>query len=196
MEEEGAMEHQPEKYPPAYSLVEVTLALGIFAAGILSLLGILIPALDQARTTRTNLAASRAVSALSAALRLLDYDPEVGPFDEVYAGVHAAPAHFYIFTGGAGNLVITPLEREVIAVDGVLLGAKVAVSGNNPSQHLIRNGDTHTLSLPDPDLYPEGYLALKVDLHELIPPAGAASFDASKWDDSRYLFTFHTAVTR
>lgn len=182
----------------AFSLVEVSLALGILALALVTLIGLLVPAMNQAREVRLTHATNEMIANLSERLMHLDLDtdPTTSPFDELFSRVAGSPEVFYLFNQLEGGVVFTAEPQEVESVDRYLFAARLQPSGVNPSALLAEAEDGYTLTVSDPDAYPEAYLALQVDLYSLpFPPPGSAFTEVDLTEDN-FLVRYQTAILR
>ncbi len=191
-------EEQPDRRSSGFSLVEVTLALGIFALAMVSLIGLLVPTLDQAREVRLTHASSEVIGKVGEALRTLDLDndPNTTAFEEVFGRVATEPEIFYVFNRTDGTLAVTPEAGDVDEVAGFLFAARVSVSGVNPRGELVEANDFFQLRTADPDAYPEGYLALEVGLYRLPTPNPGSVFEAPELSEVAFLLRYHSAINR
>ena len=182
----------------AFSLVEVTLALGILALALVSLLGLLIPTLDQAREVRLTHATNEMIGTLSERLVHLDLDNDgsTSAFEEVFRRVASEPGIFFLYEQEGGGVVFTPEASRVENVDQFLFAAKIAPSGANPATLLQAGEEGYTLNVAQPDNYPEAYLALRVDLHTLPVPPPGTPFQGAELQEQNFLVGFHTAILR
>lgn len=182
----------------AFSLVEVTLALGILALALVSLLGLLLPTLDQARQVRLTHATNEMIGTLSERLAHLDLDndPSTSAFEEIFLRVASEPALFYLYQEAGGGVVFTSEASEVTDVDQFLFAARISPSGANPATLLEVGEEGYTLTVTRPDNYPEAYLALKVDLHTLPVPPPGTPFPGGELREQNFLVGFHTAILR
>lgn len=182
----------------AFTLVEVALALGLFALAIVSILGLLGPAVGRIEDIRLMQAANDIVSQLSADLQHFDGDGRVDTraFEEIFNLVARAPGVLYVYRGRGGGLRVTPAPAEVSEVEGRVFAARLTVSGVNPPAYLQATGDHFVLSGFTPATYPEAWLGLRVDLHIMPTPAPDTAFEPAEPSESNFLFRYHTAVNR
>lgn len=182
----------------AFSLVEVALAIGVFAVAIVSILGLLAPAVDQARLVRLENAAAGLVQPLGDALRGLDRDNDAGTsaFQEVFTLVAGGPAWLYAFPTREGVTRLTEEAGLVTDTDGPVFAVRVSASGANPRSLRQSQGDHFTLAPADAAAYPKAWLALQVELFpvETPPPGTSLQVETAALTDP--LATFHTAVLR
>lgn len=195
------MKRRSQRSATGFSLVEVTLALGVFALALVSLLGLLGPALDRARAVRVEQAAAQMIPAVGEALRTGRFAgvEEVDAFGEIIRALASGPLVLYVFhrEGVPGDrTVVTRNVEQVREVGSVLLGARVTAAGNNHPEHLERGEEFFRLRAQDSADYPEASLALRVDLYRLPVAAPGSAWQAPELEESRFLFTFHTAVLR
>lgn len=197
----GAPQKTETGHTGGFSLVEVTLALGVFALALVTLLGLLTPALEQARSARQQHAAVEVIAVVGEALRSGQFEDSLpnSAFDAVYRMVASEPGLLFVFStrdDETPGVQVTRDPSRVLEVDRFLFAARVSAAGLNPPDYLVPLGETYALNTSNPRDYPEGYLALRVDLYELpVPPPGTV-FVPPPLVPERFLFSFHTAVVR
>lgn len=181
-----------------FSLVEVTLALGIFALAMVSLIGLLVPTLDQAREVRLTHATNEVIGEVGEALRNLDLDndPNTTAFEEVFVRVAEGPEIFYVFNRMDATVAVTPDSEAVDDVEGFLFAARVSISGTNPQEHTVDSGGFLQLNTNHPDQYEEGYLAVEVALYQLPTPNPGSAFEVPELAEQAFLTRYHTAISR
>lgn len=181
-----------------FTLIEVALALGIFALAIVSILGLLGPAVEQIEDIRLTQQANDVVSTLSADLQAFDADglASTSAFEELFTLVSREPAVLYVFRATTGDLEVTPEVAGVRDVDGRVFAARLSVSGANSRDYIQPSGDVFQINGYQAASYPEAFLALRVDLHRMPTPAPGTAFEPSPPTESNLLLRYHTAVNR
>ena len=181
-----------------FTLIEVALALGIFALAIVSILGLLGPAVEQIEDIRLNQQANDVVSVLGADLQQYNADGETSTsaFEELFNLVSREAAVLYVFRDLQGDLEVTPNPGDVEDVDGRVFGARLSVSGVNSRDYVQPSGDIFVINGFQADSYPEAFLALRVDLHVMPTPAPGTSFEPATPTETNLLLRYHTAVNR
>jgi type II secretory pathway component PulJ len=181
-----------------FSLIEVALAIGVFALAVVSILGVLGPAVEEMEAISITHEANDVVSRLGAALPRIDTDnaPQTSSFDEIFAWVADGPAVVYVYLDASGQIRLERDAGAVQDVSGRVFAARLSVSGVNPEALVSRNGDTYRVNGHVAATYPEAYLALRVDLHHMPTPAPGTAFAPPLLSEENYLYSYHTAVNR
>lgn len=180
-------------------MVEITIALGVLALALVTLVGLWLQALEQVGDVQRLHASGRVISTFRQSLVDRDWDgnPNTKPFEDIYKRVASGPAVFYIFSEVGGGVVVTDRIEEVRKVDKWLFALRVSASGINPAANLTPVDDTYALLPVSAGDYPEAYLALRVDVHSLgVPNPGSPLKDMPELNDRNYATQYHTALTR
>ena len=206
---------------PAFSLIEVVLAIGIFLVTALTLVGLLGPTLKSVDDVEQIDAVSSVVNTLNT---FLQKSPSIAPsgvkFDVIYSAVasgnYATVFVFdaYINASSADTKLMVGFYDESVGGDALVDNADFSDAAGtiyravlSPSSVLPaverspnRNGDgIYTLINPLAS-YSEGYFAMEVRIFAEDPPGPSASFesstDLSALSNIEPIFTYNTAVVR
>ncbi len=181
-----------------FSLIEVALAIGVFALAIVSILGVLGPAVEEMEAISVSNEANDVVSRISEALPRLDQDSDISTssFDEVFGAVASEPMVLYAFVVEGEGFQLTPSTGDVSNVIGRVFAIRLTVSGVNPSGLISPSGDSFTINGYTRETYPEAYLALRVDLHHMPTPEPGTGYSPPPLTEDNFLFSYHTAINR
>lgn len=207
-----------------FSLIEVVLAIGIFLVTVLSLVGLLGPTLQSVNQVEQTDEVASVVNTVNAFLQSSELiDPDGSKFDAIYEAVSSGGyATIFVFREFADDDDPTDIELKVgfsseeDAIDSeATIDAstssfedaagnvfRVVLSASSVTPEDLRTGPStstgiYTLSEPDPDKYPEGYLALEVRIFAEAPgPNFDPATDLVELAESEPIFTYNTAVVR
>ena len=190
----------------SFSIIEVVLAVGVFAFVILALLALLRPVLKSASQTGEM---NRALSVMSEVETYL----RTRPFSEVYGWLENDQRKVLLvyklrsdtpdetvvnrLIEGDGPEVLGEIERA----DGKVF--KIVLAASSLYKRMLPDGST-TSSLPPYADFEEGYLPIEVRVYGMAPPAPGAdsgmfaelylSTDDSAMAERNLLLTYNTAI--
>lgn len=199
----------------AFSLVEVVLAVGIFAVSIIALLGMLAPILRNVGNVVDTTEATAVVQKVNAYLQEAD-------FTEIYTNVEGGRIGVltvirYRDEGDETNPLLTRVVDTTGTFDDPILSSNIGWSEGNTFKVLYKGAafqDVNTIdgstiqadSLPAIDQYAEAFLPLEIEIYLMPPLSVVADVDGSsalantnpssmelQVDE---IFSYHTAIVR
>ncbi len=203
----------------AFSLLEVVLAIGVFAIAVTALLGLLAPALRSSGDVQDANSAEALISRLNAFLRsrpqafatayswvaegrsrvLLAYhctaDPHLQDEDgrsiPKAGGTLFEPVIRVLDSSPAGDLAV--LERELAYAVGAVFKVRIEGSSLNP---MVADEAGRSVLPAQIENYREGFLALAISVYGYRGRQIDKLLSANGFDAERRLFSFYAALNR